>query len=94
MGGARPAGRSVASLFVCRWDVAVADPVPAELKDKLALAVGLDAYRAYAEVLDSERATAGGFRRAPAAAAVGEHQHEGPQRPDTLYVGDCRRRHG
>ena len=45
----------VASVFMSRWDKAVADVVPAELRNKLALAVGLDVYRAYREVLDSER---------------------------------------
>ena len=38
-----------------RWDVAVADQVPADLKDQLGLAVGLQTYRAYRELMDSER---------------------------------------
>lgn len=46
---------SVASVFMSRWDKAVADVVPDNLRNRLALAVGLDVYRAYREVLDSER---------------------------------------
>jgi transaldolase len=38
-----------------RWDVAVADEAPAELKNRLGLAVGFRAYRAYRELLDSPR---------------------------------------
>jgi transaldolase len=50
-----PAIESVASVFVSRWDVAVAGRVPEELKDQLGLAVGLDTYRAYRQVLDADR---------------------------------------
>ncbi|MEQ4208537.1 transaldolase [Actinopolymorpha sp. B9G3] len=49
-----PAVGSVASVFMSRWDVAVADQVPEQLKDQLALAVGLDTYRAYRRFLDSD----------------------------------------
>ncbi len=38
--GESPFVASVASVFMSRWDKAVADKVPAELKDRLALAVG------------------------------------------------------
>jgi transaldolase len=46
---------SVASVFMSRWDRAVADQVPDGLRNRLGLAVGLDVYRAYRQVLDSER---------------------------------------
>jgi transaldolase len=46
---------SVASIFVSRWDVAIADQVPPELRNRLGIAVGKQAYRAYRELLDSER---------------------------------------
>ena len=46
---------SVASIFMSRWDVAVADEVPGELRNRLGLAVGFQAYRAYRELLDSPR---------------------------------------
>ncbi len=53
--GLDPAVPSVASLFVSRWDKAVSETVPDELRDKLGIAIGGRAYRAYRELLDSER---------------------------------------
>ena len=53
--GLDPAVPSVASIFVSRWDVAVADEAPQELRNRLGIAVGRQAYRAYRELLDSER---------------------------------------
>jgi transaldolase len=53
--GLDPAVPSVASIFVSRWDVAVADEVPQELRNRLGIAVAKQAYRAYRELLDSER---------------------------------------
>jgi transaldolase len=53
--GLDPAVGSVASVFMSRWDVAVADQVPAALKDRLGLAVGLDTYRAYRNLMASDR---------------------------------------
>jgi transaldolase len=50
-----PVVGSVASVFMSRWDVAVQDKVPDNLKDRLALAVGLQIYRAYRELMESER---------------------------------------
>lgn len=46
---------SVASLFVSRWDVAVADEVPEELQGQLGIAIARQTYRAYRQVLDSPR---------------------------------------
>jgi transaldolase len=46
---------SVASLFVSRWDVAVAGKVPSELRNRLGIAIALRTYRAYRELLDSPR---------------------------------------
>jgi transaldolase len=47
--------RSVASLFVSRWDVAVTGKVPAELRNTLGMAVSRQAYNAYRDVLESDR---------------------------------------
>jgi transaldolase len=52
--GLDPAVGSVASVFMSRRDVAVADRVPDELKDRLALAVGMKTYAAYRALLDSD----------------------------------------
>jgi transaldolase len=53
--GLDPAVPSVASIFVSRWDVAVADSVPEALRNRLGIAIGKRAYRAYRELLDSDR---------------------------------------
>jgi transaldolase len=47
--------RSVASLFISRWDAAVADKVPADIRNTLGLAVGKQAYKAYRDILESDR---------------------------------------
>jgi transaldolase len=53
--GLNPDVPSVASLFISRWDKAVMDEVPDELRDKLGIAVAKRSYRAYRELLDSDR---------------------------------------
>ncbi len=53
--GLDPDIASVASIFMSRWDVAVTDKVPDELHNRLGLAIGFQAYRAYRELLDSDR---------------------------------------
>jgi transaldolase len=53
--GLDPNVASVASLFISRWDVAVADEVPEGLRNRLGIAVGGRCYRAYHELLDSDR---------------------------------------
>ncbi len=53
--GLPPDVPSVASLFMSRWDKAVADSAPAELQNRLGLAIGGRAYRAYVELLASPR---------------------------------------
>jgi transaldolase len=53
--GLNPDVGSVASLFVSRWDVAVADKVPEELRNQLGIAVARDAYATYRTLLDSPR---------------------------------------
>ena len=46
---------SVASIFVSRWDVAVATKTPEALSDRLGIAVAMRTYRAYRSLLDSPR---------------------------------------
>jgi transaldolase len=53
--GLNPAVASVASLFVSRWDVAVSGKVPADLTNRLGIAIGQRTYKAYRELLASER---------------------------------------
>lgn len=53
--GLNPAVPSVASVFVSRWDTAVAGKVPGELRDRLGIAAATLAYQAYRDLLDSPR---------------------------------------
>jgi transaldolase len=53
--GLDPSVPSVASVFISRWDKAVADELPAALRDRLGIAVAKRAYCAYRELLDSSR---------------------------------------
>ncbi len=85
--GLDPAVPSVASIFVSRWDVAVADQVPGELRNRLGIAVATHGYRAYREVLDSERwqrlANEGARPQRLLFASTGTKD---PDAPETLYV--------
>jgi transaldolase len=45
----------VASLFISRWDKATMDKVPAGLRNKLGIAIGQQTYKAYRDLLDSDR---------------------------------------
>jgi transaldolase len=47
--------RSVASIFISRWDVAVAGKVPQALNNQLGIAVSKRAYKAYLGLLSSPR---------------------------------------
>lgn len=53
--GLPPDVRSVASLFVSRWDRAVADKIPAAMRNKLGIAISGQAYKAFRDLLDSDR---------------------------------------
>ena len=85
--GLDPAVGCVASIFISRWDTAVADAVPDELRNQLGLAVGRDTYRAYRDVLDSDR-----FQRLANYGARAQRllfastKTKDPSAPDTLYV--------
>ncbi len=85
--GLDPVVGCVASVFMSRWDRAVADSVPAELANQLALAVGMDIYRAYRSLLDSDRwqALASAGARAQRLLWASTSTKD-PAAPDTLYV--------
>ncbi len=85
--GLDPAVGSVASVFMSRWDTAVAKKVPGDLVDQLALAIGLDVYRAYRELMSSDR-----FQRLQNDGARMQRllwastKTKDPDASDTLYV--------
>jgi hypothetical protein len=51
--GLNPAVHSVASIFISRWDKAVAGKEPDGLKNRLGIAVAMQAYKAYRDLLIS-----------------------------------------
>jgi transaldolase len=53
--GLNPNVASVASLFVSRWDAAVAGKVPSSLENKLGIAVAQETYAVYSRLLESAR---------------------------------------
>ena len=85
--GLNPAVPSVASLFVSRWDVAVSGKVPAELTNRLGIAVAQRTYKAYRELLASARfqrlANAGARAQRLLFASTGTKD---PKADDTLYI--------
>ena len=78
---------SVASVFISRWDKAVQDRVPAELRSRLGIAIAGRTYRAYRELLDSHHseclASAGARHQRLLWASTGTKD---PQASDVLYI--------
>jgi transaldolase len=78
---------SVASIFVSRWDVAVAGKVPPALTNRLGVAVGQRAYKTYCELLASprqQRAMNAGAR--PQRLLLASTGTKDPNASDTLYI--------
>ena len=53
--GLNPQVSSVASVFISRWDVAVADKIPQVLRNRLGIAIAGRTYQAYLELLNQPR---------------------------------------
>jgi transaldolase len=85
--GLNPAVASVASLFISRWDVAVSGKVPAELTNRLGIAIAQRTYKAYIEMLASARfqgaANSGARAQRLLWASTGTKD---PKASDILYV--------
>ena len=85
--GLDPRVDSVASLFVSRWDVAVKDKVPADLRNTLGIAICRRTYRAYRERLTEPRwqklVAAGAYPQRLLWASTGTKD---PDASATLYV--------
>jgi transaldolase len=85
--GLDPDVPSVLSLFISRWDVAVHDEVPDEIKNTLGIAVGKTTYRAWREMLESDRwkglAGKGARLQRLLFASTGTKD---PEASDTLYI--------
>jgi len=85
--GLNPEVGSVASVFVSRWDVAVAGKVPGALKNRLGIAISGRIYQAYLELLGSPRSqrvyNAGARPQRLLWASTGTKD---PKASDTLYI--------
>ena len=85
--GLNPDVRSVASLFISRWDKATMGKVPAELQNKLGLAVAQRVYMAYREFLESKRTLrAMNFGVQPQRLLWASTGTKDPQASDILYI--------
>jgi transaldolase len=85
--GLQPDVRSVASVFISRWDVAVTGKVPEELNDRLGIAVAKQTYKAYLALLSSPqwmRAYNAGAR--PQRLLWASTGTKDPKASDVLYV--------
>ena len=85
--GLDPEVGSVASIFVSRWDAAVKDEVPQQLRNHLGIAIAKRAYKAYRALLASPRwrklVVAGARSQRLLWASTGTKD---PDASDTLYI--------
>ncbi len=85
--GLDPKVASVASIFISRWDKAIADKVPGTLRGQLGIAIGKQIYKAYRDLLSSSRwqqlASAGAI---PQRLLWGSTGTKDPKAPDTFYI--------
>ena len=85
--GLNPNVPSVASVFVSRWDGAVASKVPDELKNKLGIAVGGRIYKAYRSLLGSAQwQRAFNFGARPQRLLWASTGTKDPKASDVLYI--------
>jgi len=85
--GLDPKVRSVASMFISRWDKAVMEKVPKDLQDRLGIAIAKRTYKAYRDLLASPRwqraASSGAQPQRLLWASTGTKD---PKASDILYV--------
>jgi transaldolase len=85
--GKPPVVESVASLFVSRWDAGVKETVAPQYQNRLGIAIAMRTYKAYRELLASERwqklAAAGAHPQRLLWASTGTKD---PAAPESLYV--------
>jgi len=85
--GLDPKVRSVASMFISRWDKAVMGKVPKKLQDRLGIAIAKRTYKAYRDLLASPRwqkaAGAGALPQRLLWASTGTKD---PKASDVLYI--------
>jgi transaldolase len=85
--GLDPKVRSVASMFISRWDKAVMGKVPKDLQDRLGIAIAKRTYKAYRDLLASPRwRKAAGSGAQPQRLLWASTGTKDPKASDTLYV--------
>jgi transaldolase len=85
--GLNPMVGSVASLFISRWDGAVAAKAPEALRNRLGIAIAGRAYKAYRTLLGSPRwQRAFNFGARPQRLLWASTGTKDPKAPDTLYI--------
>jgi transaldolase len=78
---------SVASVFISRWDVAVAKRVSPQLRDRLGIAMGKRIYAAFNSVISSDRSRRlYNFGARPQRLLWGSTGTKNPEAPKTLYA--------
>jgi len=85
--GLNPQVASVASIFISRWDTAVAGKVPEDLNNRLGIAIANQAYKAYLDLLNRpawQRAYNAGAR--PQRLLWASTGTKDPKASDTLYI--------
>ncbi len=85
--GLSPQIHSVASIFISRWDKAVSGKEPDGLRNRLGIAIAMQAYKAYLDLLASERWKKLAAQKTPVQrllwASTGTKD---PKASDTLYI--------
>ena len=85
--GLSPDIRSVASLFVSRWDKATMDKVPDKLRNRIGTAVGQQTYKAYRDLLESDRwQRLEGLGARPQRLLFASTGTKDPKASDVLYI--------
>jgi transaldolase len=77
----------VASLFISRWDAATSAKLPADLADTLGIAIGQQCYRAYRDLISSDRfQRLANFGTLPQRLLFASTGTKDPKLSDSLYV--------
>jgi transaldolase len=85
--GLDPDVRSVASVFISRWDRAIVEQVPDELKNRLGIAIGQHAYRSYRSLIASDRwQRLEGLGARPQRLLFASTSSKDKRAKDTLYI--------
>ena len=85
--GLNPNVGSVASVFISRWDTAVAGRVPDQLQNRLGIAIAKRTFKAYRDLLNSDRwQRAYNFGARPQRLLWASTGTKDPKASDTLYV--------